>query len=123
VSTGLLWIGVLALGGCGAVLRTSLGAEIDHHKRFAFPLGTFIVNIVGAFAAGLLFGAAISDDEHFLFGTALIGAFTTFSTWMGDSERLLREGRVETALANVFVSILLGFGAVLLGKIIGESLF
>lgn len=42
---------------------------------------------------------------------------------MGDSERLLREGRVETALANVFVSLALGFGAVLLGKVIGESLF
>jgi fluoride exporter len=123
VSTVLLWVGVLALGGCGAVLRTSLGAEIDRHKRFAFPLGTFIVNISGAFAAGVLYGAVISDDAHFLFGTALIGAFTTFSTWMGDSERLLREGRVETALANVFISIVLGFGAVLLGKIIGESLF
>ncbi len=116
MSTVLLWAGVLALGGCGAVLRTSVGAEIDRHKRIAFPLGTFIINILGAFAAGLLYGATISDDAHFLFGTALVGAFTTFSTWMGDSERLLREGHLETALANVFVSLALGFGAVLLGK-------
>jgi CrcB protein len=123
VSTVLLWAGVLALGGCGAVLRTSLGGAIDRHQRMAFPLGTFIINISGAFAAGLLSGAMISDDAHFLFGTALVGAFTTFSTWMGDSERLLREGHVETALANIFVSLLLGFGAVLLGKVIGESLF
>jgi CrcB protein len=123
VSTILLWVGVLALGGCGAVLRTSLGAEIDRHKRMAFPLGTFIINISGAFTAGLLYGAVISDDAHFLFGTALVGAFTTFSTWMGDSERLLREGHVESALANVFVSLALGFGAALLGKVVGETLF
>jgi fluoride exporter len=123
VSTVLLWLGVLALGGCGAVLRTSLGAAIDQRKRFAFPLGTFLINVSGAFAAGLLYGAAISDDAHFLFGTALVGAYTTFSTWMGDSERLLRDGHVETALANIFVSLALGFGAALLGKGIGEALF
>jgi CrcB protein len=123
VSTALLWAGVLALGGCGAVARTALGAAIDRHKQFAFPLGTFLINISGAFAAGLLYGAAITDDAHFLFGTALVGAYTTFSTWMGDSERLLRAGDVETALANVFVSLALGFGAALLGKAIGETLF
>jgi CrcB protein len=123
VSTALLWVGVLTLGGCGAVLRTTLGPAIDRHQRNAFPLGTFIINISGACAAGLLYGAAISDDAHFLFGTALVGAYTTFSTWMGDSERLLRQGHVEAALANVFVSLALGFGAALLGKIIGESLF
>jgi fluoride ion exporter CrcB/FEX len=42
---------------------------------------------------------------------------------MGDSERLLREGHVESALANVLVSFALGFGAMLLGKIIGKTLF
>jgi CrcB protein len=123
VSTVLLWAGVLALGGCGAVVRTTLGPAIDRHKRNAFPLGTFIINISGAFAAGLLYGAAISDDAHFLFGTALVGAYTTFSTWMGDSERLLRQGQVEAAMANVFVTLALGFGVALLGKVIGESLF
>jgi CrcB protein len=123
VSTAVLWVGVLALGGCGAVLRTSLGAAVDRHKRNAFPLGTFTVNISGAFVAGVLLGAVISDDAHFLFGTALVGAYTTFSTWMGDSERLLRQGHVEAALANVLVSITVGFGAALLGKVVGETLF
>jgi fluoride exporter len=55
--------------------------------------------------------------------TGLIGAYTTFSTWMGDSEKLVRGGQVQLAMLNLFGSILLGLCAALLGKALGEELF
>lgn len=123
MSQVLLWIGVLALGGCGAVLRTGIGATIDGHKQTSFPLGTFTVNMSGSFLVGLVYGAGVVGDAHLLVGTGLIGAYTTYSTWIGDSEKLLRGDQVQTAMLNLFGSILLGLGFALLGKLIGEGLF
>lgn len=118
-----LWLGVLALGGCGAVLRTGIGATIDGRKRVSFPLGTFAVNLSGSFLVGLVYGAGVVGDAHLLVATGLIGAYTTYSTWIGDSEKLLRKGEAQTAVLNVLGSILLGLGAALLGKVVGEGLF
>lgn len=123
MSTVFLWLGVLALGGCGAMLRTGVGASIDGRKRTPFPLGTFTVNMSGSFLAGFFYGAHVVGDAHLLVATGLVGAFTTFSTWIGDSEKLLRKGDVSNAMLNLLGSILLGLGAALLGKVIGEGLF
>jgi fluoride exporter len=119
----LLGLGVLALGGCGALLRTAGGAAIDRRGRTSFPLGTFVVNLSGSFLAGLLYGAAVAGDAALLVSTGLIGAYTTFSTWMGDSEKLVRAEQVQMAMFNLLGSILLGLGAALLGKVAGEGLF
>lgn len=123
MSTVFLWLGVLALGGCGAMLRTGIGATIDGRKRTPFPLGTFTVNVSGSFLGGLLYGADLIGDAHLLVATGLIGAFTTFSTWIGDSEKLLREGDASTATLNLLGSLLIGLGAALLGKVVGDALF
>jgi fluoride exporter len=119
----LLWVGVLALGGVGAILRTAAGATIDGRKRAPFPLGTFAVNISGAFLVGCLYGADLSGDPELLAGTALIGAYTTFSTWMADSEKLAEKGQVQIALLNVFASLLIGLGVAFTGKAVGTALF
>jgi CrcB protein len=123
MTTALVWIGVVALGGCGAMIRTAVGAAIDARKRVPFPLGTFTINVSGSLLAGVLYGAAVVHDAKLLLSTALIGAYTTFSTLMVDSERLARTGHVEIAAFNVFASVLVGLGAVLVGKAIGELLF
>ncbi len=119
----LLWAAVLALGGIGAILRTAIGGDIDRRKRTPFPLGTFTINISGAFLVGVLYGAGLSGDPRLLASTALIGAYTTFSTWMADSERLLGKGQVELGLLNVFVSIFVGLGVAFVGKAVGIALF
>lgn len=123
MSTVFLWLGVLALGGCGAVLRTGIGATIDGHKRTSFPLGTFTVNMSGSFLVGLVYGADVVGDAALLIATGLIGAYTTYSTWIGDSEKLIRKGDAQTAVLNLLGTILLGLGAALLGKVVGEGLF
>ncbi len=58
-----------------------------------FPLGTLVVNISGALVLGLLVGLALSANAYLLAGTAVIGSYTTFSTWMLESHRLAEDGR------------------------------
>jgi CrcB protein len=54
--------------------------------------------------------------------TAFIGSYTTFSTWMLETQRLSEERQVRHAVANVVASIVLGIGAALLGQWIAGRL-
>jgi CrcB protein len=69
--------------------------------------------------AGLLTGLALSGDALLLVGTAAVGSYTTFSTWMLETHRLGEDGEVGPAIGNVVVSILVGVGAAALGRVIG----
>ena len=84
-----------------------------------FPLGTLLVNLSGAFVLGVLVGIALQGDAYLLAGTAVIGSYTTFSTWMLESHRLAEDGRRRLLAANVVLSLLLGVGAAALGRLIG----
>ena len=85
----------------------------------ALPLGTLVINLSGSFLLGLLAGLSLSGNALVLAGTATLGSYTTFSTWMLDTWRLGEGGRRGIALLNVLVSIGLGLGAVALGRAIG----
>jgi CrcB protein len=54
--------------------------------------------------------------------TAFIGSYTTFSTWMLETQRLGEERQVWTAVANLVVSIVLGMSAALVGQWIAGRL-
>jgi CrcB protein len=58
-------------------------------------------------------------DAYLLLGTATIGSYTTFSTWMLDTERLARDGRLARAAINLATSLLLGVVALALGRALG----
>jgi CrcB protein len=55
-------------------------------------------------------------------GTAVLGSFTTFSTWMVQSEQLAREGEPGLALINVAGSLAAGVAAIVLGWALGAAL-
>ena len=55
-------------------------------------------------------------------GTAAVGSYTTFSTWMFETERLAEERQRASAAANVVVSLVLGVAAAALGRLIGGHL-
>jgi CrcB protein len=121
MSSLALWVGVGALGGLGAVARFLVDPLIsiaDWH----YPEHTLIVNVTGSGVLGLLAGAAVGGDAYLLTGTALIGSYTTFSTWIYESERLAAHGRRLLAAVNVVASIALGLGAVELGHALGAAL-
>ena len=83
-----------------------------------FPLGTLAVNLSGSFVLGLIVGAGLHGDDYLLAGTAAVGSYTTFSTWMLDTERLARDGRLARAAVNIGASLALGLAAALLGRAI-----
>ena len=122
MSSVALWAGVAALGAVGALGRFLLDTAVAARAGGRFPLGTLAVNISGAFALGLLSGLTLDDDAYLLAGTATLGAYTTFSTWMLESHRLGEDGEVALLYANIAVSVVAGLAAAALGRAIGGAL-
>ena len=52
-----------------------------------FPLGTLAVNLSGALLLGFLVGVSLHGDAYLIAGTAVLGSYTTFSTWMLETQR------------------------------------
>ena len=106
--TVLVWVGGAGLGGVGALARWTLDGLVSARWGREFPLGTLAVNLTGAFTLGLLVG------------TAALGSYTTFSTWMFESHRLGEDGERRLAVANLAVSLAAGLLAALAGWALGE---
>lgn len=84
----------------------------------AWPVGTLLVNVVGAFALGLLLERLAGGVEtarrrriRLLVGTGLLGSFTTYSSFALETERLLVVGAYGTAVAYVAASLVAGLVA------------
>jgi CrcB protein len=116
------WVGVLALGGLAAIARFLIDSVISIHFGRDFPLGTLAINISGACLLGLLDGLMLTGNALVLAGTATLGSYTTFSTWMLETHRLREDGELMRALANSAISLLLGLGSVTVGHKLGVSL-
>ena len=121
MSLGLL-AAIGLLGGLAAVGRFMLDAAVLGRSTGAFPWGTLAVNLSGAFALGVLVGAAVEGDAYRLAGTGLLGAYTTFSTWALESHRLAEEDAPRAGLANLVGSLALGLLAAWIGRELGEAL-
>jgi CrcB protein len=122
----LLFIG---MGGFfGAIARYLVDGWVSGSTRIgAFPLGTFLINISGAFALGLLFAlslekAAIDPRIRGPVMIGFLGAYTTFSTLMLESWRLAEDGSWALALVNLALSGLVGMIAVFAGLTAGRVL-
>jgi CrcB protein len=118
----LLWAGVVVIGGTGSVLRFWVDRAVGGRVGRALPFGTLTVNIIGSAVLGFLTGLALNHDASLLAGTAAVGSFTTFSTWMLESQRLTEERQIGIAAINIVVSMVLGVAAVILGQTIGARL-
>jgi CrcB protein len=101
----VVWAGVLLVGGVGAVLRFLLDGAVSKRFPGRFPLGTYVVNLSGAFVLGLVDGVVLPHDAALLVGTGLIGSYTTFSTWMFETQRLGEERQGQSAVANLGLSL------------------
>ena len=113
---------LVALGGAlGSVARFELSTLVMRHAHdWRFPAGTFAVNVVGCFAAGLLaalvekHGWFAPETRTFLF-VGILGGFTTFSAFGLETMHLLKRGEVAIAAANVVLSVVAGLAALWLG--------
>lgn len=119
---------LIALGGAaGATTRYLVDAWISHRAGGAFPWGTLIVNASGSLILGLLFALAIERGVlpaavrgPLLIG--FIGAYTTFSTLMLESWRLIEDGALGLGLVNLVGSSMIGMVALVGGLMIGRAL-
>jgi CrcB protein len=119
VITALL---VLILGGGAGVARYLVDGAVQSRQRSAFPVGTLVVNVGGCFALGLLAGLHASSQTTLLVGTATIGSYTTFSTWMLETHRPAQDGELATAWRNVIISLAAGLVSAALGRALGLAL-
>jgi fluoride exporter len=116
-----IWVAVALLGGGASIARLLIDSAISRRARHGFPLGTLAVNASGALALGLLIGLAVSGQALLIAGTAAVGSYTTFSTWMLETHRLAESERHHHAALNAFASLALGVGAVALGRALGAG--
>lgn len=109
-------LALIAAGGfLGAVGRHALALSLPA----AFPWGTLAANVLGTFLLGvLLYDERLADrlsaQTRLLLGTGFCSSFTTYSTFAAETLAL----SPELAAANVLANYLLGFAAVLLGRLV-----
>src|ERR1700724_437619 len=118
----VVWTAVVLIGGAGSVLRFYVDGLVSSASGRDFPYGTLVVNLSGAMILGLLAGLALAGDAALLAGTAAVGSYTTFSTWMLETQRLTEERQHRKAALNIVVSLVLGVAAAALGRLIGTHL-
>ncbi|WP_349260406.1 fluoride efflux transporter CrcB [Baekduia sp.] len=117
-----MWIAVALIGGAGAIARFVVDGTVAARAGRSWPFGTLAINLTGSFVLGLLVGRAVDGDAYILAGTAAIGTYTTLSTWMYETQRLVEDGANRAAAANIVVSFALGVGIAEAGRLIGGLL-
>jgi len=113
---------LVGFGGClGAIARYKLGGIVLHHTAdWRFPLGTFVVNLLGCLLAGIIAGLVerqgwFSPNTRIFLFAGILGGFTTFSAFGVDTVFLLRRGEILVALGYVALSVLGGVVSLWLG--------
>jgi CrcB protein len=104
------------------MLGGAVGATIRHlvdrlMPPSVIPLGTLIVNVAGSLLLGLLagLGSGLPGEVGALVGTGFCGALTTWSTF---AFQTVEAGSRRVAALNVAATLLVGFGAVVLGRVL-----
>ena len=106
------------VGTCGRFL---IGKWSSGMFQGAFPMGTFLVNIIGCFIIGLLFGLlekahVMTPGENVLLITGFCGGFTTFSSFADDMWVLINKGDWSTFILYLSMSVIFGILLVLAGR-------
>lgn len=118
MSHHLFYVLMVAFGGAiGSVLRYGTGIMAGHWLGAAFPYGTLMVNIVGSLVMGVMagIGAFVTQwPEPFrvFFMIGVSGGFTTFSSFSLDVLTLVERGEAVSAIAYIFLSVMLSLCAV-----------
>jgi CrcB protein len=108
---------VAAGGAVGSMARYGIGAWVlARTETWAFPLGTFLVNVLGCLIAGALIGVAeyrnfLTPEVRLLVFTGFLGGFTTFSAFGVETVALMERGQYGVAAGYVAASVVCGVGA------------
>lgn len=115
---------IIGAGGfLGTVSRFLTSKYIQVYFPSSFPLGTFIINVLGCFLIGLFYGFSeksnvVTPELRMFLTVGFCGGFTTFSTFANENLTLLRDAEFFYSLLYVGLSIFLGILAVYLGNLL-----
>jgi CrcB protein len=114
-------------GGLGSLSRYGLAGAVQRLFGPSFPYGTFVVNVVGCFLFGLVWGfledrLGVNPQVRVVVLTGFMGAFTTFSTYMYESLSLLQHHQWLHAAANMVGQNAAGLALIFLGLSLGRAL-
>jgi CrcB protein len=114
-----VWLAIAVAGAIGAPLRYVIDGAVSDRLRSLFPWGTFVVNMSGSFALGLISGLVLYDafpaDGRLIIGVGLIGAYTTFSTFTFEAASLIERHEIRLAALNIGGSVVIGAAAAAAG--------
>lgn len=106
-------------GAIGTLLRYSISGLDYKFSNGIFPFSTLLVNLMGSFAIGILWGAfedsAVPPTIRTFMFIGLLGGFTTFSTFALENFNLIKDGERIIAVMNILISNLFGVGLVFIG--------
>ena len=99
-------------GFLGSVARYGVKLLTDKYIPSSFPYATFLVNVIGCFVIGILFGltsrSQLSENTWLVLATGFCGGFTTFSAFALESNTLIAERQSGTAILYTILSLVLG---------------
>lgn len=116
----MIYLVVFLGAGLGGACRLGISELAARLFGLGFPVGTLVVNVVGAFIMGLLteyFAArgGVSQEMRLFLTTGILGGFTTFSTFALESVMLWERGQWIPSVAYVALSVFLSIGALIAG--------
>ncbi|MBM6700299.1 CrcB family protein [Bifidobacterium pullorum subsp. saeculare] len=92
---------VCLCGGLGATMRFVVNTSVQQWWNRAFPLATFVINVIATFCAGVAAAAyalgTVDHGTYLLFVTGFLGGFSTFSTAINEMVSLARAKRIGMA--------------------------
>lgn len=110
---------ICIFGGLGAASRFVLDGVIRSRRAHKFPVATVIINVSGSLLIGFLAGAhltgPLSESAYFMAAVGFCGGYTTFSTALVETVRLIQTGDYVRAAGNLFGTLVLAVAAAGLG--------
>lgn len=119
---------LVAIGGAiGAFFRACIALWIPHVNQTDVPWNTLIVNLLGCLLMGFLMWCAIEvwPNHHWLrplLGAGVLGGFTTFSAFAGESVLLADGGAWLGAVAYIAITLIGGVLLVRVGVALGKMI-
>jgi CrcB protein len=112
-------------GFFGALSRVLVGTMVGKWvDTKPFPLGTLVVNVSGCFILGAFYAytarAPLGETLRVAIGVGFVGAYTTFSTLMYDTDALWENRFPWISVLNLVLSLALGLVAVRVGILMGR---